>query len=72
MSCESEKKGVQFRAPTGLANQADILAAVFETDRTDILITGLCVDRDRLPRSERRDVGAPCRQRVGWIWVAVS
>jgi hypothetical protein len=41
MSSESEKKRVQFRAPRGLVQRADTLAAVFETDRTDILITAL-------------------------------
>ena len=41
MSSESEKKRVQFRAPRGLVNRADTLAAVFETDRTDILIAAL-------------------------------
>ena len=41
MSSESEKKRVQFRAPRGLVEQADTLAAVFETDRTDILISAL-------------------------------
>jgi len=41
MSSESKKKRVQFRAPRGLVDQADALAAVFETDRTDILITAL-------------------------------
>jgi predicted transcriptional regulator len=41
MSSGSEKKRVQFRAPSGLVDRADTLAAVFETDRTDILITAL-------------------------------
>lgn len=41
MSSESEKKRVQFRAPRGLVQRADTLAAVFGTDRTDILITAL-------------------------------
>jgi predicted transcriptional regulator len=41
MSSESEKKRVQFRAPRGLIDRADTLAAVFETDRTDILISAL-------------------------------
>ncbi|WP_224333864.1 hypothetical protein [Haloprofundus halobius] len=41
MSSESEKKRVQFRAPRGLVDRADTLAAVFETDRTDILIAAL-------------------------------
>ncbi|KTG11368.1 hypothetical protein AUR64_03675 [Haloprofundus marisrubri] len=41
MSSESEKKRVQFRAPRGLVDRADTLAAVFQTDRTDILITAL-------------------------------
>lgn len=43
MSSESgsEKKRVQFRAPSGLVDRADALAAVFETDRTDILISAL-------------------------------
>ena len=35
------KKRVQFRAPRGLVERADALATVFETDRTDILITAL-------------------------------
>ena len=37
----SDKKRVQFRAPQGLVDRADTLAAVFETDRTDILTTAL-------------------------------
>ncbi|WP_254534038.1 hypothetical protein [Natrinema gelatinilyticum] len=41
MSSDSEKKRVQFRAPRGLVDRADTLAAVFETDRTDILISAL-------------------------------
>lgn len=41
MGSGSEKKRVQFRAPTGLVNRADTLAAVFETDRTDILVSAL-------------------------------
>lgn len=41
MGSESEKKRVQFRAPKKLVDRADTLAAVFETDRTDILITAL-------------------------------
>ncbi|MFC7114730.1 hypothetical protein ACFQH2_06805 [Natronoarchaeum sp. GCM10025703] len=41
MGSESKKKRVQFRAPRGLVNRADALAAVFETDRTDILISAL-------------------------------
>lgn len=40
-SGSEEKKRVQFRAPRGLVDRADTLAAVFETDRTDILITAL-------------------------------
>ena len=32
---------MQFRAPMGLVDRADALAAVFETDRTDILISAL-------------------------------
>ena len=41
MGSESEKKRVQFRAPSGLVDRADALAAVLETDRTDILISAL-------------------------------
>lgn len=41
MSSEADKKRVQFRAPRGLVERADTLAAVFETDRTDILISAL-------------------------------
>lgn len=41
MSPGSEKKRIQFRAPSGLVDQADALAAVLETDRTDILISAL-------------------------------
>lgn len=41
MSSKGGKKRVQFRAPQGLVDQADTLAAVFETDRTDILISAL-------------------------------
>jgi hypothetical protein len=40
-SLVTEKKRVQFRTPRGLVDRADALAAVFETDRTDILITAL-------------------------------
>lgn len=40
MSSESKKR-VQFRAPDGLVERADALATVFETDRTDILLTAL-------------------------------
>ena len=36
-----DKKRVQFRAPAGLVERADTLAAVLETDRTDILTTAL-------------------------------
>ena len=35
------KRRVQFRAPSGLIEQADALAAVLETDRTDILTSAL-------------------------------
>jgi predicted transcriptional regulator len=41
MSSGSEKKRVQFRAPSGLVDRADALATVLETDRTDILISAL-------------------------------
>jgi len=41
MSSGSKKKRVQFRAPRGLVDRADALATVFETDRTDILISAL-------------------------------
>jgi len=41
MGSESKKKRVQFRAPRGLVDRADALASVFETDRTDILISAL-------------------------------
>ncbi|WP_101297148.1 hypothetical protein [Halegenticoccus soli] len=40
-SGSGEKKRVQFRAPKGLVDRADALATVFETDRTDVLITAL-------------------------------
>jgi predicted transcriptional regulator len=40
MNTESKKR-VQFRAPGGLVERADTLATVFETDRTDILISAL-------------------------------
>lgn len=40
MSSESKQR-VQFRAPGGLVKRADTLATVFETDRTDILISAL-------------------------------
>ena len=40
MSSEGKKR-VQFRAPRGLVERADTLAAVFETDRTDILTNAL-------------------------------
>lgn len=41
MSSGSEKKRVQFRAPHGLIERTDALAAVLETNRTDILISAL-------------------------------
>lgn len=41
MSTETEKKRVQFRAPEGLVERADTLAAVRGTDRTEILISAL-------------------------------
>jgi predicted transcriptional regulator len=41
MGSGSEKKRVQFRAPRGLVDRVDALATVFETDRTDILISAL-------------------------------
>lgn len=42
MSSESgDKQRVQFRAPEGLVERADALAAVLETDRTDIIISAL-------------------------------
>ena len=37
----SDKKRVQFRASQELVERADTLAAVLETDRTDILTTAL-------------------------------
>jgi predicted transcriptional regulator len=40
MSSESKQR-VQFRAPGGLVERADTLATVFETNRTDILISAL-------------------------------
>lgn len=46
------KKRVQFRAPEGLVERADTLAAVLETDRTDILTTAL---REYLRGASRGD-----------------
>ena len=37
----ADKKRVQFRAPARLVDRADSLAAVFGSDRTDILLTAL-------------------------------
>lgn len=37
----TDKKRVQFRAPTRLVDRADSLAAVFGSDRTDILLDAL-------------------------------
>lgn len=37
----ADKKRVQFRAPSRLIDRADSLAAVFGSDRTDILIDAL-------------------------------
>lgn len=37
----ADKKRVQFRAPTRLVDRADSLAAVFGSDRTDILLDAL-------------------------------
>lgn len=36
-----DKKRVQFRAPQGLVDRADVLAEVLETDRTDVIISAL-------------------------------
>lgn len=52
MSSESEKKRVQFRAPETLVDRADTLAAVRETDRTEVLITAL---RDYLHEATHSD-----------------
>jgi predicted transcriptional regulator len=42
MSSESgDRKRVQFRAPQGLVERADVLATVLETDRTDVIISAL-------------------------------
>lgn len=42
MSSDSgDKRRVQFRAPRGLVERADVLATVLETDRTDIIISAL-------------------------------
>lgn len=40
-SGSGEKKRVQFRAPQGLVDRADVLATVLETDRTDVIISAL-------------------------------
>lgn len=37
----TDKKRVQFRAPARLIDRADSLAAVFGSDRTDVLIDAL-------------------------------
>jgi predicted transcriptional regulator len=37
----TDKKRVQFRAPSQLVNRADSLAEVFGSDRTDILLDAL-------------------------------
>jgi predicted transcriptional regulator len=37
----TDKKRVQFRAPSRLVNRTDALAAVLGEDRTDILVTAL-------------------------------
>lgn len=37
----TDKKRVQFRAPTRLVDRADSLAAVFGSDRTDVLLDAL-------------------------------
>lgn len=42
MGSDSEgRKRVQFRAPSGLVDRADALAAVLDTDRTDVLVSAL-------------------------------
>lgn len=41
MGSESGRKRVQFRAPNGLVDRADALAAVLETDRTDVIVSAL-------------------------------
>lgn len=40
-SNSAEKRRVQFRAPPGLVERTDALATVFETDRTDVIISAL-------------------------------
>lgn len=40
-SGSKDKKRVQFRAPQGLVDRADVLAKVLETDRTDVIISAL-------------------------------
>jgi predicted transcriptional regulator len=40
-SGSEERKRVQFRAPRSLVDRADVLAAVLETDRTDVIISAL-------------------------------
>ena len=40
-SGSKERKRVQFRAPRSLVDRADVLAAVLETDRTDVIISAL-------------------------------
>jgi len=44
-SGSSEKRRVQFRAPERLVERTDALAAVLETDRTDVILSAL---RDHL------------------------
>lgn len=40
-SGSGDKQRVQFRAPQGLVERADVLATVLETDRTDVIISAL-------------------------------
>lgn len=51
-SGSTEKRRVQFRAPERLVKRTDALAAVLETDRTDVILSAL---RDHLRNAAHDD-----------------
>lgn len=51
-SGSTDKRRVQFRAPESLVERTDALAAVLETDRTDVILSAL---RDHLRNAAHDD-----------------